>query len=540
MRLNSMIKTLSMAALAASLSVLSACNSSGDDSMVTLSGSVFAAPVSGSSVVIKDTSGNTLAGPVMTDSNGAFSVEMDEDDVGYNLVFEATGGQFIDEATAASTTAGMLSAYIEGGVTAGGQVHLTPGSTIINQLINQYGKSLANAQTMFESAFGYLSDASIAPTDATAPKAGAVDAERLAGLRAGAFSQLANHLSLTAAEQFQLMNALAQDLSDGSLDGVDASGAVNVSGTAVNLDASIQNKFAYALIAFHQGAGSNSGLTNIQLGNIAEGRIAMSASYKVEYLQVMMAPMEGKSTFRVRISDLAGVPQTGLTVSLMPMMYMESHMHSTPVGSVTDNGDGTYDIEIYYLMASSMMNGDSMGYWQIKVMIGGMMGESVYFYPDVMMAMGDTPKAMLKAQMMGTDKIASMMAGMDMPRPYVLFSEGVTGTTGSHDIALFLAAREDMMSYPDVDTGTVLNAGTAYELTVSSVSVEVSTDGSSWTMATENGNGHYTASSINGLTDGTEGQYYVRLSVNGEQKTTDAAAVSGTGTNDYATFSVTP
>ena len=43
---------------------------------------------------------------------------------------------------------------------------------------------------------------------------------------------------------------------------------------------------------------------------------------------------------------------------------------------------------------------------------------------------------------------------------------------------------------------------------------------------------------ITGLTDGTEGSIYVKLNVNGEQKTTSGLAPDGT--NEYQVFNVTP
>ncbi len=526
-------------ALLASFSLLAACSSS-DDS-VTISGSVFAAPVSAANVVVKDTTGNTLAGPVTTDASGNYSIKIRKSDVSRNLVFESTAGSFTDEATSQSTTAGTMTAYANGGVSSGTGMHLTPSSTIMNQLINQHAMTYAEAATAFTAAFGYSPDSSIAPTDATDPVVDATMEQLQAGLRAAAFSQLANNLQLSATDQFELFTALAQDLSDGTLDGVDASGAVNIAGTAVNLDASIQNKFSHALVTFHQGNGSGSGLLNTQLGDIVAGNTATTASYIVEYLPGMMGPMEGKSSFKVRITDHAGVAQTGLAVSLMPMMYMEAHKHSTPLGSVVDNGDGTYDLEIYYLMGSSM--GDmSMGYWAVNVMVGGMMGEMAYFYPDVMAAMGDTAKAILKGQMAGTDKIAGMTmedgTPTSMPRPYTIFNEGVTGTIDGHDVSFFVAARESMMSYPSVNTNTVLNADTGYVLTVSSITVEASTDASNWVTAKETVNGHYAVTGLSGLTDGTAADVYVRISVNDEQKTTDSASIDGI--NGYATFTVTP
>ncbi len=50
----------------------------------------------------------------------------------------------------------------------------------------------------------------------------------------------------------------------------------------------------------------------------------------------------------------------------MPVMHMVGMDHSTPVDSITDNGDGTYTCIVYYLM-SSVMSGKSKGYWELEV-----------------------------------------------------------------------------------------------------------------------------------------------------------------------------
>jgi hypothetical protein len=106
---------------------------------------------------------------------------------------------------------------------------------------------------------------------------------------------------------------------------------------------------------------------------------------------------------------------------------------------------------------------------------------------------------------------------------------------------MFVAANESMMSYPGVSVGAILNSGDmSYELTVGSMSVEVSSNQADWVMASDNGNGHWSATGIGGLTDGMTGTLYVRVIVNGEQKTTDGMAPAGDGSNDYAMFTVTP
>jgi hypothetical protein len=50
----------------------------------------------------------------------------------------------------------------------------------------------AQAENAFQNAFAYIPDISLAPTDATNPDAGAADDQKLAGLRAAVFSQLAS------------------------------------------------------------------------------------------------------------------------------------------------------------------------------------------------------------------------------------------------------------------------------------------------------------------------------------------------------------
>lgn len=538
-------------AILAFLFVLAGCSDTDDAvSNITVNGTVFASNVSGASVTVSDANGNVIADAVTTDGQGHFTIAIPENALTQALIFESNGGSFVDEATGQTVqNAGMLATYIAAnGLSDGATVNATPGSTIVHYLVMQHGMTANEAENAFNNAFGYTPDSTITPTDATNPENGATDEQLLNGLHAAAFSQLANNLGLTASQQFALFEALAQDLSDDTLDGEDATGDVTIDGTSTVLPGDIHNHYSMALTQFHGGNNDNTGLTNAEIGGLPFATIAQSETYQVEYIPGMMAAMQGQTTFTLRITENAsGDPVSGVDVSLMPMMYMAMHQHGTPVGDIVDNNDGTYTCTIYYLMASSMM-GTSMGYWELQVMIGGMMGESVSFYPDVMMAMSDTVRATLKGQ---SDLIEAMAMG-DMGgiattenRSYYLFNNGLTGITDNHDLELFIAAKESMMSYPAVYDGQVLNAGDAnYELTISSIEVDVSTDASTWVSANANandgGNGLWTASGLTGLTDGTEGNIYVRLTVNGEQKTTDGTTPNGDSTNDYATFTVTP
>lgn len=522
--------------------LLSACGGSSSDSSsssssTTVTGSIFAAPVSGASVTVKDTSGNIVAGPATSNASGQYSVAIPNANLAQALVFESAGGSYTDEATGASTSAGTLTAYVAANsLSAGAQVHATPGSTIVEWLITQRSMTQAQAESAFQNAFAYIPDISLAPADATNPGAGAAVDQKLDGLRAAVFSQLASDLGLTAAQQFQLLQVLGQDLSDGELDGEDTNGVIMVTGTAIPLQADIRNRFVKALENFRAG-NDNSGLSNDQLGSLPFAKIALSNSYRFEYVEGTMAAMEGKTMFKLRVTDAATgtVPQTGLSLSLMALMHMATMNHSAPDTDCLESATaGTYDCTIYYLMPSQML-GISMGYWQLTVMAGT--DESAVFYPTVTMAMNGNGKVVLKGQ--SGDLIAGMTG--DENRSYYIFKDSVTGTAGNHTIKLFVAANESMMSFPAIYAGKTLNQGTAYELNISSMSVEVSTDGATWVAADGSSNdGYWTATGVAGLTDGVEGSLFIRVTVNGEQKTTDGSAPAGDGSNDYTVVTFTP
>jgi len=120
-------------------------------------------------------------------------------------------------------------------------------------------------------------------------------------------------------------------------------------------------------------------------------------------------------------------------------------------------------------------------------------------------------------------------------RSYYVFKDGlVTGSTTT--LSLFIAAKESMMNYPAVSIGTVLSSPTG---TVTAMTVEASSDGgTNWVPAIDNANGHWSVSGLAGLVSGTTGTIYVKMGVNGEDKTTDGNAVSVA--NGYATFIVMP
>jgi len=485
-----------------------------------ISGTVTAGPVDGCTLNVLDATGASVAGPV-TSHLGGFTVNIPNSRLGEGLIFEATGGTFTDEATGNNTAAGSLSAQLNTSTLAAGiTVNLTPGSTVIRKML-QAGVARSTAEAAFNGAFGYTPD----PSVAAKVTGGGTDAENLTGLRTGAFSRLAAKLGKTPAQQFDLLTAIAEDLADGALDGVGAS--------AMALPTDLGNRFGACLIA----QGTAMGLASDHLGTLPFAKVAETASYRIVYQPGMMAAMQGKTVFKLKISDRAtGNPVTGAAANLVldAVMAMPTMSHGTPIDSViTEASAGVYQCTVYYLMASTMtVNNMTMpaGYWSLDATLNG---ETATFHPDVAMSMGDTSRASLKD---ANDKIAGMMGQPAQVRSYYLFKDSLSAINEAYTFGIFIASRESMMSHPALVVGQNLHneSGTAW--TVDTVIAQASTDnGSHWTAMTNNGTGHWSVAELTGLTKNVAGTILVRLTVNGVEKTATGAAGGG-----QATFSVTP
>jgi hypothetical protein len=504
------------------------CGGSGGTGAVStpttsISGVVLAGPASGTTVIVKTTAGTEVArATVPTDGNGAFTIAIPTSALASDLVFEASGGTFPDEATATPGVAlGTLTAHIAAGtLAAGANVTIDPSSTIIQKLVAG-GKARTAAFSTFSTAFGYKPNGSIKPAFANLSSA-ATTAERLAGVKVAAFSQLTKDLGLAPSKQSELLQALADDLSDGTLDGKKNGIAVTTaSGAAIPADAA--NCFSESLLAFVTGIQNKSKLTVDKIDVLPFNKIALTASFKIEYVPGMMAATQGKTTFKIKVSNLDGTPATGKTITLTPKMNMATSSHAAPVDSVVESATlGTYDAAVYYLMAS----GPGMGVWELKVSIGT---ETATFFPPVAMAMGSTSRATLKGV---GDQIGAMMGMGTAKRTYYLFNEGMTGGTAK----LFIAALDDAMmtKFPAVSAGSTLHDQSGAAVTISAITVELSTDKATWVAATDGGNGHWSAAGLTIPASG--GHVYARVTVNGEQKTTDGTALSAT--NGFADFTI--
>jgi hypothetical protein len=104
-------------------------------------------------------------------------------------------------------------------------------------------------------------------------------------------------------------------------------------------------------------------------------------------------------------------------------------------------------------------------------------------------------------------------------------------------LKLYISHAENMMmDFKAASLGSVLSSPTG---TVTTMIIQASLDGgSTWISGIDNLNGHWSVPGLTGLITGQTSTIYVKLNVNGQDKTTDGNAASGS--NASATFIVTP
>ena len=261
-----------------------------------------------------------------------------------------------------------------------------------------------------------------------------------------------------------------------------------------------------------------------------------ATGYNVELLQPEMGFVTGKSAFQIKVTKKSdGSAATGLAsqIVLYPLMHMSSGSHTSPVpaDAVTESPTpGVYDCTVFFLMASM----SATEYWDLQVTLAG---ETATFNPNVGMAMGsDTVRATLKNN---NDTIMSMGGAMSA-RSYYLFKDDVTVGAHGGEFTIFLATQQEgLMSMPPLVVGmSMMNMGnTSVQMTVNSMELSASLDGTTWEAMTCDSNARCSIH-IHELVAGTSSTVYVKMNMNGRDCTTDGAAVSGP--NGYATFTVTP
>lgn len=215
--------------------LLSSCSSdspSAPSGPSAVSGNVSKGPIAGSNVNIHQidlpgTVGAYVAGPYVTDASGNWSGQIPAG-VGGPYVFIVTDGSYVDEATSSTIT---LSAATEWyGILQGATSQVTPLThttfLAMQTLVNKgasINTALLQATQSSITAFGF-SFTTTTPSDAAA--AGSTE-KAYAGLLGG-LSELTDANAALAAfastPKDQLITAVATDLVDGRLDGLDGAG----------------------------------------------------------------------------------------------------------------------------------------------------------------------------------------------------------------------------------------------------------------------------------------------------------------------------
>jgi len=141
--------------------------------------------------------------------------------------------------------------------------------------------------------------------------------------------------------------------------------------------------------------------------------------------------------------------------------------------------------------------------------------------------MGDTSLVKPAGQAGEANDSILNMLDVWMARKYFIFNDDLIKTGDPYTFKIYIAAMENMMSYPAVSVGTALKRGKdASMFNVDTMTVKVSTDATNWSDATGN-NGFWSAT---GLTLNNDNKIHVKLTINGTTKTIND--------NDYATFTI--
>jgi hypothetical protein len=235
----------------------------------------------------------------------------------------------------------------------------------------------------------------------------------------------------------------------------------------------------------------------------------------------------GASNLILRVVDANGSAVDNLSqISIKPIMNMGTHLHGTPMSSISNLGSGNYQVELFYLMMTS----PEMGYWTVEVDLGLASGNTdlASFYPSVSMNMArPTPRATFtgNADAGPTQDTINSMSGGTEGRSYYLFPKALKNNGSSYDLTFFLAARQNMMTYPVITTGSSLTQSDGSNWTVNSVAIEVQEGSQTAVNAAELGQGYYKVNLPSLSTTGSA-NINVSLSINGVAKSSGGQSSS--------------
>lgn len=500
-----------------------ACGGGGDTSSVsapsqtTIEGTVFASPVSGSQVSIRNEQGDILAGPVSSDASGNYQLRLSPSMNQQALSLVAQGGRFVDEATGENVELDELSLHMAAN-TIPQQSELlvlspTPFTSLEHQLVKE-GMVQQSAKDLIANTFGYQVNPSVKPKNVTQTKLSAGD-RRDASLAAANWSQTVKDLGIAPQYQMEAIRALAKDLKDQKLDGIQQGN--------VQLPSNLGQRYAQAVLNFHQSGNNQSG--GLLQPPFLKTQTSLS-KHKISWVSsvqmgVDQGALVGASNLMFRVEDEQGQALDQLTqIKVTPVMSMVAgHVHGTPMSKVKNLGSGNYGVEIFYLM----MSGPEMGVWKIAVDLGleDSDRDAVAFFPDVSMNMR-RPQARLtfsgNAQLGNDHDSIKNMMGQIQGRPYYVFPKDLTAVADGYRLDLFVSSRSTMMLYPNITNGLGLSQADGTTWTVGDVQLTLQEPGGEVVRAQDLGDGHFRAD-FSKLSQASSPQWLVGLSINGIAKT---------------------
>jgi hypothetical protein len=136
-----------------------------------------------------------------------------------------------------------------------------------------------------------------------------------------------------------------------------------------------------------------------------------------------------------------------------------------------------------------------------------------------------------------------MSHGSVKMRSYPLFADSIEPAgNGDFTFKVFVATiQEGGMVWPPVTVGLDLvdESGANVQLTIQTLDLLASTDGTTWTPMTCDPTSRCGAA-LSGLSAGVTGKVFVKMAINEKDYTTDGDAPDPGKSNGFATFTVTP
>ena len=300
---------------------------------IELTGNVVKAPLVGATVKFyllnQNGTKGALLGSTLTDANGNYLVTLNPGPTG-PILAEASGGFYIDEWTGVNTPltpTDVLTAALPVGTTQASVNPVTHMAAIRAQVMAAGGIPLATAVNAANVGVAGLYNLpniiNILPAPANNADATplATWIERTYGIIMGGIAQLAASLNVRAID---LGQALANDLSDGSLDGINGTAAImvpTIGGGQITLPATVYWDLRKAINLFIVSNKNQTNLTEVQISsNPAPIGIGINTAGRF-YITTTVLPAWTENTFgSAQLAVSGGVPpyQCSLKAGSLP------------------------------------------------------------------------------------------------------------------------------------------------------------------------------------------------------------------------------